>query len=111
MQRFNANGVSHDGVGVHSGRANGGAQNHPTMGCIRTTDEAMEAITRFILGDPLESITVQGNHDQNIVPSPHHGDHHRPHHPAPAGQSAPAGSTNPSPSSAPAPGTSNIPVS
>jgi hypothetical protein len=87
---FPANGTVHEGVGIHSGRkSHRGGADHPTYGCIRTTDEAMEAITSHILSDHLESVTVQNNHDQ-YNPHPHHrGDHHdhrhqhhgAPHHP------------------------------
>ncbi len=53
------------GMGVHSGRANScdragrcGVE-HATEGCIRTTDEATEAIKRLHQGgDPVTSITV-----------------------------------------------------
>src|ERR1700736_5818938 len=64
LQDFNANNHAHSGVGVHSGRANRGGADHATMGCIRTTDAAMEAITQYITNDPVRSITVQNNHDQ-----------------------------------------------
>jgi hypothetical protein len=70
LDPFSVNGRRHAGVAVHSGRADAGAENHATHGCIRTTDEAMGVITRLMRNDPLESITVQNNHDQ----------HHRPRH-------------------------------
>lgn len=60
--RFNVPG--HVGVGVHSGRANSrhlpGPQ-HPTMGCIRTSDAAMKSIRDFMAGDPLTMIVISGN--------------------------------------------------
>ena len=60
--RFNYPG--HPGVGLHSGRANDrcvpGAR-HATHGCIRTTDEAMAAIGRYMIKDPISAITVHGN--------------------------------------------------
>lgn len=54
----------HPGIGVHSGRAN--ARNlpgpmHPTMGCIRTTDEAMDTIKNLMRATPLTTIEVTGN--------------------------------------------------
>ena len=52
------------GMGVHSGRAGipdglgrSGPQ-HCTLGCIRTTDEAMAAFLQVIAGDPMQSIDV-----------------------------------------------------
>lgn len=60
--RFNVPG--HPGVGIHSGRANArhlpGPQ-HPTMGCIRTSDDAMLAIARLMSQDALTSIEVTNN--------------------------------------------------
>lgn len=56
----------HVGIGVHSGRSLSkylpGPQ-HPTMGCIRTTDQAMKAITEYIANDPLRTIEVKNNAD------------------------------------------------
>ncbi|WP_406822817.1 RHS repeat-associated core domain-containing protein [Pseudomonas corrugata] len=49
------------GMGLHSGRANNGAQNHPTLGCIRTTDAAMGFIRNLITTDPVTSMTVINN--------------------------------------------------
>jgi len=60
--RFNVPG--HPGIGVHSGRANARhlpGPEHPTMGCIRTTDEAMLAISNFISTSPLATIEVINN--------------------------------------------------
>lgn len=54
----------HSGVGVHSGRANAVHQPgpaHATMGCIRTTDEAMAAIAAHIRTAPLSTIRVEHN--------------------------------------------------
>jgi hypothetical protein len=60
--RFNFR--SHPGIGVHSGRANAkhmpGAP-HPTMGCIRTTDEAMSIIKGSMAQDPLTTIEISNN--------------------------------------------------
>jgi hypothetical protein len=60
--RFNVPG--HPGIGVHSGRAN--ARNlpgpaHPTMGCIRTSDEAMMAIATSMSNAPLTTVEVVNN--------------------------------------------------
>jgi hypothetical protein len=76
---FNAHGHAHSGVGVHSGRANRGGADHATMGCIRTTDEAMEAIVRHMRVDPLHSITVRNNHVQHNRHPHHPADHHQGH--------------------------------
>jgi hypothetical protein len=78
LQDFSVAGKLHSGVGVHSGRADKNGADHPTMGCIRTSDEAMKAIVGYIKSDPLRSITVQGNHDQHNHHSKHRGDHHKP---------------------------------
>ncbi|HEX5484435.1 MAG TPA: hypothetical protein VFX23_00420 [Limnobacter sp.] len=56
----------HVGIGVHSGRALSKylpGPLHPTMGCIRTTDQAMRAITLHIVNDPLRTIEVKSNAD------------------------------------------------
>lgn len=54
----------HPGVGVHSGRLNAkykpGPQ-HATMGCIRTTDEAMSQIKTYMVKSPLTSIKIINN--------------------------------------------------
>jgi hypothetical protein len=60
--RFNVPG--HPGIGVHSGRANARhlpGPAHPTMGCIRTTDEAMRAIAASMRAAPLTTIDVTNN--------------------------------------------------
>ena len=51
----------HSGIAVHSGRANAGGPAHPTMGCIRTTDAAMQSIRDFMRGDQLSTIQINGN--------------------------------------------------
>ncbi len=60
--RFNVAG--HPGIGVHSGRANArhlpGPQ-HPTMGCIRTSDDAMQTIAEHIRNNPLSAVEVVNN--------------------------------------------------
>jgi RHS repeat-associated protein len=51
---------NHEGMGVHSGRANDRGPEHPTQGCIRTTDQAMEKISGYHFGgDPLIRIIVE----------------------------------------------------
>jgi hypothetical protein len=54
----------HPGIGVHAGRANARrlpGPMHPTMGCIRTTDEAMLAISNSMRTSPLTPIEVMNN--------------------------------------------------
>jgi hypothetical protein len=102
MEEFTANNQSHTGVGIHSGRANRGGADHATMGCIRTTDEAMEAISRQMRNDPITSITVEHNHDQHNRYPLHHGDHHhRHHHHRQHTQPAPQGSPGGTPGNTP----------
>jgi RHS repeat-associated protein len=47
------------GMGTHSGRANSGGPNHPTLGCVRTTDGCMKTITDWQSHDPMRQITIQ----------------------------------------------------
>jgi RHS repeat-associated protein len=47
------------GIGVHSGRANNGGPNHPTMGCVRTDDNCMQHIRELEAHDPMTGITIQ----------------------------------------------------
>ena len=49
------------GMGLHSGRADSGAQNHPTLGCVRTTDDSMETVRNLERTDPVTSINVVNN--------------------------------------------------
>jgi hypothetical protein len=60
--RFNVPG--HSGIGIHSGRVNAkhtpGPQ-HPTKGCIRTTDEAMKTIRDTMSTSPLTEVEVKNN--------------------------------------------------
>jgi hypothetical protein len=54
----------HPGIGVHSGRANARhlpGPAHPTMGCIRTSDEAMRTIVVFMRDSPVITIEVTNN--------------------------------------------------
>ena len=58
---------THEGVGVHSGRANkedlakrSGVE-FATNGCVRTTDAAMSKIVGTAKTDPLTKLTVQNN--------------------------------------------------
>jgi hypothetical protein len=76
MQSFSADGHAHDGVGIHAGRANQGGEDHATMGCIRTSEAAMESIARHMRIDPLRSIAVHHNHVQNNRHPHHAADHH-----------------------------------
>jgi hypothetical protein len=76
LQPFSLNGVTHSGVGVHSGRSNKGGADHPTHGCIRTTDDVMEALIYYITNDPLVSLTVINNHDQHHKYPHYDGDSH-----------------------------------
>ncbi|MCQ8896779.1 hypothetical protein NQT62_10080 [Limnobacter humi] len=66
--RFNV--PHHAGIGVHSGRSASkrlpGPQ-HPTMGCIRTSDQAMHAISELIAEDPLTSIQINNNSDYRSI--------------------------------------------
>ena len=73
--RFPHNGY-HAGVGIHSGRADKGGADHATHGCIRTTDDVMEALVYYIMNDPLTTLTVINNHDQHDKLPPHGGDAH-----------------------------------
>lgn len=54
----------HPGIGIHSGRANArhlpGPQ-HPTMGCIRTSDEAMRYLKEHMSGHSLSTIEILNN--------------------------------------------------
>jgi RHS repeat-associated protein len=47
------------GMGVHSGRQNSGGPNHPTLGCVRTTDDCMKTITVWQSHDPMTQISIQ----------------------------------------------------
>ncbi len=51
----NSDGSRRTGVGLHSGRANRGGHRARTLGCIRTTDEAMEYLDQH----PEDYITTQ----------------------------------------------------
>ena len=64
----------HRGIGVHSGRAGSAHQPgppHPTEGCIRTTDAAMQSISTVIRTDPLSTIDVRHN-DPVVAQHPGH---------------------------------------
>jgi hypothetical protein len=66
--------INHEGVGIHSGRKTtpdltperGIGPEHVTMGCIRTTEEAMAVITGTIATDALIQVLVQNNHNQRL---------------------------------------------
>lgn len=75
--RFNVPG--HSGIGLHSGRANGRGAQHPTFGCIRTTDEAMKEIKRLMLHDPISSVEVSKNSNARAHHSTHKYHSRHPH--------------------------------
>jgi hypothetical protein len=62
-------GVHADREGVADGRGQTGAD-HITMGCVRTTGEAMDAISTTAKSDPLKSITVQNSKAPQPPPQP-----------------------------------------
>jgi hypothetical protein len=45
-------------MGIHSGRANAAGPCNPTLGCIRTDNDAMRAIVKTAAADPLTYIYV-----------------------------------------------------
>ena len=47
------------GMGVHSGRDNRGGPEHPTEGCVRTTDDCMKSITDYQKDHQITSIKIQ----------------------------------------------------
>ncbi|HGY3714683.1 TPA: L,D-transpeptidase family protein [Citrobacter gillenii] len=68
--RFNVPG--HPGIGVHSGRANARhlpGPAHPTMGCVRTTDEAMRTLKEHMASHPLSTIEILNNSGPSAVGS------------------------------------------
>lgn len=75
--RFNVPG--HPGIGVHSGRANArhlpGPQ-HPTMGCIRTSDDAMSSISAVMARDALTAVEVTNNGVAVARSASHRNQHH-----------------------------------
>ena len=62
----------HEGVGIHAGRDSdadrtpqrASGPDHVTMGCIRTTEAAMTAISQTIESDPVYNIRVRNNRNQ-----------------------------------------------
>lgn len=76
----------HPGIGVHSGRAaarHAPGPAHATMGCIRTSDEAMQAIAVAMGRNPLTTIEVVANSAPSARAASHrhrsrrlHGRHH-----------------------------------
>ncbi|NHZ32193.1 hypothetical protein [Massilia rubra] len=64
----------HKGIGAHSGRlhyrTNPGPQ-HPTMGCIRTTDEAMAVIKDHMRTSPITAVRVEHNCGTHTHCAPH----------------------------------------
>lgn len=70
--RFNVPG--HPGIGIHSGRANARFKPgppHATMGCIRTTDEAMGKIKDYMAISSLSMIEVLNNSGPSAVGATH----------------------------------------
>jgi hypothetical protein len=70
----------HPGIGVHSGRAN--ARNlpgpaHPTMGCIRTSDEAMRTISASMNNNPLTTVEVVDNSSPSARAASQRNQHRR----------------------------------
>jgi RHS repeat-associated protein len=59
-----ADGKTHQYIGIHSGRRNKKGYQHPTEGCIRTTDEGMSAMVDLAKNDPLTSLFVQ---DSSVI--------------------------------------------
>lgn len=79
--RFNVPG--HPGIGLHSGRANARYQpgpQHATMGCIRTTDEAMAFIVGAVKQSPLTFIEVAQNSAVSVAVAKSHHHHKHIHH-------------------------------
>lgn len=69
--RFNYPG--HQGIGVHSGKAHASrlpGPEHWTMGCIRTTDEAMKKIKDYISGSPLSTIEIFNSSEKSTSTPP-----------------------------------------
>ncbi|HEX7517661.1 MAG TPA: L,D-transpeptidase family protein [Chthoniobacterales bacterium] len=68
--RFNVPG--HDGIGIHAGRQitpdrtpeRGIGPDHVTMGCIRTTEDALTAIANTMRADPVTTVRVVNNRNQ-----------------------------------------------
>ena len=64
---FGENGISvfdvpgRSGMGIHAGRANRAGPNYPTLGCVRTTDEATAFIRALQKYDPVTSLKVVHN--------------------------------------------------
>jgi hypothetical protein len=54
-----ADGRTHDGIGIHSGRGNRQGYKTPTEGCIRTTDDGMSEMVALAEKDPLTELYVQ----------------------------------------------------
>ena len=58
----------HVGIGLHAGQAHNPRRPGPahwTMGCIRTTDQAMQSIAAIMAKAPLSTIEVMGNSPAN----------------------------------------------
>lgn len=71
--------AGHPGIGVHSGRANSKFRPgppHATMGCIRTTDEAMLKIKTSMSTSSLTTIEVRNNSVSSAVSSTQRNENH-----------------------------------
>ena len=68
--RFNV--AKHGGIGIHAGRQStpdltpkrAVGPDHVTMGCIRTDEATMKALTDLMKVDPLESVVVVNNNQR-----------------------------------------------
>ncbi len=71
-----ADGKTHTGVGVHSGRedsrdkAGHSGTDYATNGCVRTTDDAMDAISGQAATDPLTALAVMNNRTNDNPDAP-----------------------------------------
>jgi RHS repeat-associated protein len=78
LEPFKADGSTHEGVGVHSGREgvpdksaeHGEGADHVTQGCLRSCDPAMHQITETAKTDPLKTLTVENNRPPQPQPPP-----------------------------------------
>ena len=56
--KFDTAAIHRTDMGVHSGRANDRGTKHPTMGCIRTTDEATKLLSEMEKRKAIKSLTI-----------------------------------------------------
>lgn len=85
LNRVTINGIPHDGLGVHAGRhsmadtqvlpqglvVHHKGPHYVTHGCIRTTEEAMRAISAAITKDPLRKLKIRNNGKASSYGSSH----------------------------------------